>query len=286
MTTQRPRAETEHLRRGRRRAVAMGVAMAVAALLRGPAFPQSPDAGSSPAYEVTSVKPAKPGEPARIVVTDDLFAATNATLWDLIEQAYGLYGRSQVSGLPKWAYSVHFDVTGKIDAATVEAFRKLPYSAQWPVRTLMDQALLRDRFALTVRHQTAILPVYALEVARGGPKLRRYQEGEDQKPFYRRDGYNFSDATMKRLAQVLSRNPDVGRIVLDETGLSGRYDFVLTWTPFSQQGPAGAGQQGSANAAGLSIFAALQNELGLKLTPTKGPVDTLVIEHVQRPTPD
>jgi len=285
MMTQRPRAGAEHLRRGRRRAVAMGVAMAVAALLRGPAFPQSPDAGSSPAYEVTSVKPAKPSEPARIVVTDDLFAATNATLWDLIRQAYGLSVRRQVSGLPKWAYSVHFDVTGKIDAATVEAFRKLPYSVQWPVRTLMDQALLRDRFALTVRHKTAILPVYALEVAKGGPKLRKYKEGEDQQPFYRRDGYNFSDATMKRLAQVLSRSPDVGRIVLNETGLSGKYDFVLTWTPFSQLGPGGAGKQVSAN-AGLSIFAALQHELGLKLTPTKGPVDTLVVEHVQRPTPD
>jgi uncharacterized protein (TIGR03435 family) len=101
-----------------------------------------------------------------------------------------------------------------------------------------------------------------------------------------RGDLTMTGATLERFADILSRQ--VGRLIVDKTGLKGEYDFTLKWTPDEGQGAMRGGPPGDAapppEASGPTIFTALQEQLGLKLETQKGPVDTIVIDHVERPS--
>lgn len=171
----------------------------------------------------------------------------------------------------------------------------------------MIQSLLADRFKLKVSHSTRELPVYALVVAKTGPKLHDAKPGDTYPNGIKGpDGRPVGGAGMMRmrpgqligqgfsiasLAGLLSQQ--LGRTVMDQTGLKGNYDFTLQWTSDQRPvampaGPVGvsSGADGvpPSDSSGPSIFTALQEQLGLKLESTKGPVDIIVIDHIERPS--
>jgi uncharacterized protein (TIGR03435 family) len=259
------------------------------------------------AFEVASVKPDGSAPLAQGVRTGmsfppgGRFTGTYVTLRQLIVVAYGrlkpLFG-FQISGGPKWIDSDRFDIEAKAEG-----------EASVDQRRLMIQALLTDRFKLIVRTETKELPVYALVMARSdrkfGSRLRRSAVdcaaprdlGVDVPRCYQRSGlgtdssgltldkFATNSIVMAQLANVLSRI--VSRIVLDETALTGNFELDLEWLrdPLLAR-PPGDPSSVLPPADGPSISTALQEQLGLKLESKKRPVDVLVIDHVEQPTPD
>ncbi len=155
----------------------------------------------------------------------------------------------------------------------------------------MIQALLAERFKLTLHRETKELPVYALVVAKNGPKLQEVEGGPTKtKGAQMRMGRGLLNAqavSMTMLATSLSNQ--LGRSVIDKTGLTGNYDVKLEWTPDEGQsfGPKEGGPEGAPpppSASGPSIFTAVQEQLGLKLEPQKGPVEILIIDRIEKAT--
>jgi uncharacterized protein (TIGR03435 family) len=143
--------------------------------------------------------------------------------------------------------------------------------------------LLEDRFRLVTHREIKQMQVYLLIVAKSGSKLTAHNDGSGAGTRKRCGHLAGTRLTMDVFATVLSRQFD--RDVLNRTGLPGKYDFDLNWTPDSGPCPAAADSQAAADSSGLpSIFSALQQELGLKLESGKGPVELLIIDHVERPS--
>ena len=210
--------------------------------------------------------------------TADSFSSTNLTLRTLILYAYSLKVDDQLRGLPKWGDSAHWDIKARLDAGTAEALRRLGQEQRIAEMRLLVQNLLAARFGLRVHPETQELPIYDLVIAKSGSKLvvtpasvkkRGYSSGNG-----RISGMGMG---LEALAYSLSMCDDVGRIVEDKTGLKDKYDVNLRWTPEGRPETADSGP---------SIFTALQEQLGLKLVPAKGPVDTIVVDHVEQPTPN
>jgi len=274
-----------------------------------PSRAQSPTQGTTaPAhvYEVASIKPNKSGDNmVRMMLKPDGFTATGGTLQMLIQTAYEVQD-FQIAGAPGWLNSERYDVEAKMDASTAGDVGKLAREQGLLERQLMIQALLADRFKLTLHRETKELPVYALVIAKNGPRLHEGKPG-DTYP----NGFNGPDGKLgagmmfmsgrggpvtaqgvplANLVRLLSRQ--LGRTVLDETGLMGNYDFTLQWTPDESQGPMFKGAEGGPapasapppDSSGPSIFTALQEQLGLKLESRKGPVEILVIDHAEKPS--
>jgi len=201
--------------------------------------------------------------------------------------------------------SDRYDIEAKMDGATADEVRKLSGEQNQSTREHMLQALLVDRFKLTLHRETRELPLYSLVVAKNGSKLQESKPGEpDKRGFKTPDGHPMAQGHFFRMgmgqldghsigtgdiARVLAQQ--LGRKVVDNTGLTANYDFTLKWTPEEGQGPAfrepeagpGAGST-PAPETGPSIFTALQEQLGLKLESQKGPVEILVIDHVEKPS--
>jgi len=140
------------------------------------------------------------------------------------------------------------------------------------------RSLLADRFQLVIHRETKELPVYALLVAKNGAKLQ-VNEGA---PGPRVNGVR-GQLTGKKVNMALivaQLAPQVGRTVVDQTGLTGEYDYTLQWTPDSGQLPAPGVE--APPPSGPSILTALQEQLGLRLESTKGPVEIIVIDHAER----
>ena len=149
----------------------------------------------------------------------------------------------------------------------------------------MLQALMKDRFQLKVHKETKEMPVYELVVEKNGPKLVPSTSAEQQ--FRPGNGsLTIKKGGMAALAAWLSR--DLGRVVIDKTSLGGEYDYKLEWTSDpGEGGPESIGQPPEAprphvDTNGPSIFTALQEQLGLKLEPRKFPIQTVVVDHVER----
>jgi len=210
---------------------------------------------------------------------EDTFRAKNVSLKHLLVNAYGIR-EGLMFGLPGWADSSRFDVTAKVADTDLRAFRSLSREQ----RQAMLAALLVDRFHLKIHTEIKTLPVYELVVAKGGPKLTATvvpppdTKNLDPLGLGNLDvqGTNITAAgvTLSDLAGNLSFPLD--RTVLNKTGLTGRYDFQLRWTA--------DGASAGATDAPPDLFTAIQEQLGLKLQAAKGPVTTLVVDHVEQPT--
>jgi uncharacterized protein (TIGR03435 family) len=153
----------------------------------------------------------------------------------------------------------------------------------------MFQQLLADRFKLTVHWETRELPVYALVVAKNGPSLHESKESDGSSHTSTSTGqFTARGVTMVEMAQTLTQelSRELGRVVIDKTGIAGRYDVTLKWTPDTGSGSINSGTEGTMPPPdfGPSIFTAIQEELGLKLESTKGPVQVLAIDHVEMPS--
>ena len=244
-------------------------------------------------FDVASVKPDKSdGRMSRVGTSPDGYSATNVPLKSLISDAYGVRP-DLISGGPAWADSVGFDVQAKVAEPDVETFRKLTNEQ----RGSMLKPLLEERFGLRLRSEMKTLRIYELVIAKGGPKLK--QSGPAPPPLDAKPGdaprprggmsmspgmLNAEAYTMAAFARQLSLM--LQRTVLDNTGLTGEYDMKLTWaeeegeTAFAK--PQSDARQSTDSRP--SLFTALQEQLGLKLQASKGPVKTLVIEQAKMPT--
>jgi uncharacterized protein (TIGR03435 family) len=253
-----------------------------------------------PEFEVASIKPAAPDARGMWIRTapGGRVNITNMTLKELIVIAWRVQP-FQISGGPAWLDSVHYDISAKPESS--------PKQGEIP---LMLQALLTDRFQLTIHRETKELPVYALVLAKRdgklGPGLTESKEGactqfdptkpsappEPGKPPVTYCGnMRMSPSSMQairvpmaQMIPMLERR--LGRTVIDKTGLTGNFDFSVEWTPDETLGPRFGpdAPQPQSDTAGPSIFTALQEQLGLKLESQKGPVEILVIDRAEKPT--
>jgi uncharacterized protein (TIGR03435 family) len=261
----------------------------------------------APEFEVASIKAYKPeGENICIMVrfTPDGIDASGVSLQLLIRQAYGVED-NQIIGISGWMDSEQYDVQAKIDPSDIETLAKLPFADANKVRQRMLQALLADRFKLVVHRETRELPVYALVVAKGGLKMREAAEGDTySKGFKGPDGKSGAGMMRMGLGELTGQALPIGSLVsmlsqqtghhvVDKTGLTGKYDFTLKWTPNEGEtpmfkgpagGPAGAASPPVDDSNGPSLFTALQEQLGLKFDSQKGPVEVVVIDHAEKPS--
>jgi len=233
------------------------------------------------AFDAVSVKPSDPNSKNGTLVDvtrGGTLHVVNATVKDLIETAYDV--RSfQIEGGPKWADATKYDVDARPGTRPQGAAAPPP---GWTNVRLKVQALLKERFQLQLHRDTRTLPIYSLAIAKSGVKSSPLSATQS-----RNRGINAGPgtmlgeaATMPQLAYKLSRL--LGRPVIDNTALEGNYDFKLEWTPDS--GPPAPDGQPLATSAGPSLFSAIQQQLGLRLEATKGPVDILVIDRVEKPS--
>ena len=221
----------------------------------------------------------------------------NLSLEWIIDNAYNYERPELVSGLPDWAKTDKYDVAAKVGEADVDAFRKLTQEQ----RRTMLQAVLAEAFKLKVHFEPREVPIFALVVGKYGPKMREAKPGDTYS-----GGLKFPNGaaaggdillpngpgqfvgqgvSMQSLALMLTRI-QLGREVVDRTGLTGRYDFTLRFAPTEAMRPVinGVMQGAPADQSGdPEIFTAVQEQLGLRLEPAKGSVEGLVIDHVERP---
>ena len=237
-------------------------------------------ADANPSFEVATIKPSDPDRPGRLFrVQPGRFSTINTTLNDLIGFAYGLHAR-QVTGVPDWVGTQKYDLDGKPDG------EGQPNDAQWKT---MVQKLLADRFQLTFHHEKKELSVYALVVAKGGSKIVKSEGNPNGPPallFRGLGNLPVRNATMADFASVMQRAV-LDRPVVDQTGLEGRYDFALNWTPDETQFASLGGVPPSAGDkpdAPPDLFTAIQQQAGLKLESTKALVDVMVVDRVAKPS--
>ena len=223
-------------------------------------------------YEAVTIKPDDAGH-GFFKLTPDSFSMGGMPTWVLIRSAYGVLLEDQIVGLPGWAKSEPISVQAKIDQETAAALAKLPLMERWKQMQLMLQAMLADRFALKAHHETKDLPIYVLTVAKGG--LRMKQTASDTaggNASYASGKVTAHEISIESLAANLSFT--LGRKIVNKTGLEGGYDFTLDYAP----------DGADASDPRPSIFTALEEQLGLKLVPTKGPVDVIIVDHIEHPS--
>jgi uncharacterized protein (TIGR03435 family) len=279
-------------------------------------------------YEVASIKPSKTGGANGsfrfgMRYTEDGLSVENFPLMLLVQQAYGV-GKDRISGAPDWLNSERYDIEAKMDGAAAEEMKKLDPEDLRNARRLMLQALLADRFKLTLHRETKELPVYNLVIAKGGPKL---QESKPDETTNKGDKTGDIAAGGKKAASSPGGPLTVGggggpagskSVSLAAGGgasvsfggrggnrnMSGRGVTMqgLTATLANVTGRPVMDKTGltgkydykleyapddnsvEADPTGPSIFTAVQEQLGLKLESAKGPVEIFVIDHVERPS--
>jgi uncharacterized protein (TIGR03435 family) len=279
-----------------------GVAALTGPLLIGvgnaPAIHAQSPAVTPRRFDVAAIKPNNSGANflgIRVVPGGGL-RAVNATLRSMIREAYQVRD-FQLSGGPAWLDSARYDIEakGQIEPGSQE---------QTGLQVMkMLQALLADRFQLSIHRETKEMPIYALLVAKNGPKLEASREGcfdptagipppptlPGQSPSRPCGGFNNSSnqmlgakVGMSHFAANLSKF--IGRTVVDRTGLKGTYDIALRWTPYEGQAFLAPTEPPPADGSQPSIFTAVQEQLGLRLESQRGPVEVLVIDGAEKPS--
>jgi uncharacterized protein (TIGR03435 family) len=238
--------------------------------------PNTPIAQKALAYEVISIAENKSGaQNSGFRTASDGIVLTNASLDWLVRSAFGIISDDQLSGLPGWVDSDHFDLQAKMDAETAAAWKSSSRQQKTQMQQQLIQSLLTDRCQLKFHHETRQLPVYDLVIAKSGLKIKEVTV-EGGKTWMGDGEFGSDAATMENM--IFSLSGELGRVIIDKTGLGEeRFEIKLKWTPDEQQGSADAGP---------GLFPALEEQLGLKLVPSHGPVDTVVIDRMEKPTPN
>jgi uncharacterized protein (TIGR03435 family) len=249
-----------------------------------PTLTQTPNPDATQlTFDVVSIKPNHTGPGPAMIVSppdSDQIIVRNASLRMIIGEAYNIRLHDLITGLPGWADSEGYDMEAKIAESDAAAFHSLLPMQRNP----MLQSVLASRFHMVSHFETKELPAYALVVVKRsqktGPKLTEIQPGLLPNGLKDPGGINMSrteitaaGADILNLLHVLQLQ--VGRPVVDRTGLTGHYNFLLKWTP---------DQDSASPDAGPSIFTAIQEQLGLKLEPVKAPIPILVVDHIERPS--
>jgi uncharacterized protein (TIGR03435 family) len=241
-------------------------------------------ADTHPRLEVATIKPSQPGARGKgFGFQGTHFRTFNFDVNDMIAIGFGLHSK-QIIGAPDWLGTDLYDIDGVPDVPGRPDIKQMGD---------MLQSLLVDRFELKFHRERRELPVYAIEVAPGGPKMQATTAAANDP-----QGFGF-----RGLGDLVVRNMSMkdfafgmqsavtDRPVVDQTGLTGRYDFTLKWTPDDSQfaqfrgavapTPAGAGDNPDAPP---SLYTATQEQLGLKIEATKAQDDVIVIDHIEKPS--
>jgi bla regulator protein blaR1 len=230
-------------------------------------------------FEVASIKPSQPASPDRQITGVQTpgggrLNTFSTSLRMLITYAYDVKDY-QVSGGPGWTNSETYDIVAKGDG-----------NATRPQLRLMLQTLLKDRFKLALRHETKDAPIYELVLAKGGSKIHEDTTSDRSRVGLTGPGkFTAQKSSLAMFTQVLGTL--TGRPVVDKTGLASTYTFRLDWTPEVGEGGLPGPSRPDVvppDSNGPSLFTALQDQLGLRLQSAKGPVESLVIEQVEKPT--
>ena len=245
-----------------------------------PSIPKPMAADAPMVFEVATIRPSNPDVPGKIfTVKGRQFMTINTTVNDLISFAYDLHA-GQITGGPAWLETEKYDVVAQPQAEGMPNERQL--------KTMVQQ-LLADRVRLVTRRDKRELPVYVLTVGTGDAKLAKNDTNPNGLPSLMFKGFGVlpaRNASMADLARVMQAAV-LDRPVVDKTGLAGRFDFTLTWTPDDSQfrsfGARPPAPSSDANAP-PGLFTAIQEQLGLRLESTKAPVDVLVIERIEKPS--
>jgi uncharacterized protein (TIGR03435 family) len=231
----------------------------------------------APGISVVSIKPSDPGTNAMgNRFPAGRFTLTGYSLMYLIESAYSLK-EYQILDAPGWMSSERWTLEGEL----TQPVRLISYMP-------LLQPVLADRYHLKIRHETRMMPIYSLVVAKGGPKLKPVEEGAKQGTNYANNMIVDKKYDIRRLASDLTGNLNMP--IIDKTGLTGEYDMNLKWSPDPAR-PAFGDVRDPADLPAPDpsrpeIFTAIKEQLGLELKAEKGPVDVIVIEHAERPTPN
>jgi uncharacterized protein (TIGR03435 family) len=243
--------------------------------------------GPLPSYEVATVKPVEstppPSAGAPPVPHDEMIMFMPARI--LIASAFnvGAFSKSEVIGGPSWIDEQVYEIQAKINGPLSEAMQHMSNKERQRQIALMDQSLLADRFGLKVHFESRELPQFNLVVAKSGTKLKPAANPSAHAPIMSKMvgtgmDLQITSTTTDMLATILGFEPKIGgRPVINQTGLTGLYDVTLDWTPsrVADTNP---------DASGPSLFTALEEQLGLKLVETKGPVEVVVIDHIEKPS--
>ena len=252
-----------------------------------PPAPKIPpmDANANPSFEVATIKPSLPNRPGKqFGFPGGHFTTRNTNLNDLIAFAYGLHAK-QIIDAPAWFGSDLYDIEAKPDAPGRPSHKQMQG---------MVQKLLAERFQLKFHQDKRELSVYVISVASSGPKMTKSTANpEDGNAFLFRGlgDLMVRNMTMKDFATWMQSGV-MDKPVVDQTGLTDRYDFMLKWTPdesqFAQFRGTGAIVPPPTNDpnAPPSLYTAIQEQLGLKMGPGKAPDDVMVIDHVEKPSPN
>jgi len=248
-----------------------------------PEAPKAMAADANPSLEVATIKPSDPSRRGKgFGFQGTHFRTFNMNLNDLIAIGYGLHSK-QIVGAPDWFSTDLFDIDGVPDTPGRPNIKQMG---------IMLQKLLTDRCALKFHHETRELSVYAITVASGGPKMTKTtaQENDPQGFGFRGLGdLVVRNMTMKDFAFGM-QSAVTDKPVVDQTGLTDRYDFTLKWTPDDSQFqqfrgavPVTPPKADDPNAP-PSLYTAVQEQIGLKIEATKAPDDVIVIDHVEKPS--
>jgi uncharacterized protein (TIGR03435 family) len=245
-------------------------------------MPQTPPpmaVDADPSYEVATIKPSRPDGHRVVQVQGVRLFTANTSLVDLMMFAYGVHSL-QITGGPGWMKTEKFDVLMQPNMPG------RPSTVQ--MRSILRK-LLADRFKMTFHHAQKELPVYSIVAAKGGPKLTptaaESVAANTAAIGFSKDAMVVSNATMAEFASLMQRYVALDRPIVDHTGISGKYDFKLSWTPDRSQfnGNPIWPITNDANSP-PDLYTAIQEQLGLKLQPIKEPTDVLVIDSVERPS--
>lgn len=224
-------------------------------------------------FDVASIRPSGNTERRMRIFRhpdDTEFVAQNATLSALLQFAFGV-SETRVLGLPGSLAGERFDVQAKGDVDTDARFHKLKPNQQWVAKQKMMQALLKERFKLAFHVETRELPVFALVVARGGPKLPASEQVEVSGWGGRQHIEVEGGDTLGRFVEELTRVS--GRPVVNRTGLKGKYDIEVDWA---------SDDDDEADVPGL--FTAIREQLGLALESRKAAVEVVVVDRLAMPS--
>jgi uncharacterized protein (TIGR03435 family) len=245
-------------------------------------FAQAPAARPAfDSFEVATIKPvASTAKSPRFITMQgsNRFVEKDYTLKLLIAAAYNLNPRT-ISGGPGWLDSDHYDITALTPGEVVPTRDE---------QMAMLRSLLTERFKLTFHREQKEFSIFALEVAKGGSKLKETaaSPGDPSKlvsiVYPQKMVMPGRNATMAEFCSTLQRAV-LDRPVVDKTGLAGRFDFDLEWAPDETQF-GGEVKAASDDAPSPHLFAAVQEQLGLRLVAAKGPVEALVVDKVERPS--
>jgi uncharacterized protein (TIGR03435 family) len=221
----------------------------------------------------------------------------NLPLREILKIAYGAKSDAQITGGPAAILRNRYDIEAKIDEEQFAQIKTMSSEDRRRQIGLMLQALLADRFHLGVNFQAKELPVYALVLAKGGPKFHpsvtassSHQGLSSRANSKKAEATAYEDKALDGLTRLLAAQPEVGdRTVVNKTGLSGKYDWSLHWARENNDAvvtPGGNAAQSAADteASGPELFTALEEQLGLKLKPQKDDVETIMIDHLEPPS--